>query len=694
MLHKRDLLIEIGTEELPPKSLSKLSEAFLDGICTGLEKQQINYLAATPYCTPRRLAVKIKGVDEVQADSLIEKRGPALKAAYTADGQATKAALGFATSCGVAVEDLTVLETKEGAWLVHQRQQQGRPSVEFIPNIINQALANLPIAKRMRWADLEAEFVRPVHWALILFGEQAIEAEILGLNSGNLTYGHRFHHPQPIKLANPDEYASSLENIGKVLVVFSQRKEQIRNMVQAAAEQVEGVAIIAEDLLDEVCSLVEYPVPILGSFDVKFLEVPFEALISTMQGHQKYFPITDKQGQLLNYFITISNIDSPQPELIRQGNERVIRPRFADASFFWQQDKANSLESYLERLKTVTFQHKLGSLYAKSKRVAALAEVIAQQLGVSELQAIRAAQLAKCDLMTNMVNEFPELQGIMGEYYARHDGETEAVAIALREQYLPRFAGDVLPTTELGRILGIAERLDTLVGVFGIGQKPTGDKDPFSLRRAALSVLRVCIETELKLNIDKLLQLALSNYETGQCAPDTAVQVWQFILDRLRGYSFEHGYGHDVIEAVLSTKPCMPYDASLRMQAVAEFCQLDAAGNLIGANKRIQNLLKKTTQALPQHADYTYFQQAEERLLLDELQAMQSKVAPLLAQQNYKAALLAMSELGIAIDKFFAQVMVMVEDDNIRSNRLALLKQVGDLFMQIADISKLEWNKS
>ncbi|WP_353569957.1 glycine--tRNA ligase subunit beta [Candidatus Albibeggiatoa sp. nov. BB20] len=689
MANKRDLLIEIGTEELPPKALLTLSEAFSSGICSGLEQNQLNYLSATPFATPRRLAVHVKGVEEVQADREVERRGPALKAAYDKDGNPTKALQGFARSCGVEPDALETVETDKGQWLVFRSTQKGQQTEALIPDMINAALNALPIPKRMRWGDLDSEFVRPVHWLTILFGEQVVETEILSVKSGNATRGHRFHHPEPIIIKHPNEYVKTLEEQGKVFVVFSVRKDRVKNMVQASAEEVDGQAVIDPDLLNEVTSLVEYPMPIMGSFDKKFLDVPQEALISAMQGHQKYFPVVDDEGKLMPYFITVSNIDSSQPEVIKKGNERVIRPRFADAMFFWEQDKAHSLESRLESLKSVTFQHKLGSLYDKSKRVAKLAGEIAKQLGAEELQGIRAAQLSKCDLMSEMVGEFPELQGIMGEYYANHDGETKQVAVALREQYMPRFAGDLLPETILGQAVGIADRLDTLVGIFGIGQPPTGDKDPFGLRRAALSILRVCVESELPLNLKALLQQAQAGFTDNMIDAKAHQQVFDFMLERLRGYAQDRGARYDSVDAVLSCRPDSPYDASLRMHSVEGFRALDAAASLASANKRIHNILKKSDDKLPETTDPTYFEHAAERALYDKLAEVQEVIAPLLKAGDYTQALENMAGLRESVDRFFDEVMVMAEDATVRANRLAFLQSVRHLFLQIADISKL-----
>lgn len=688
MVDNRDLLVEIGTEELPPKSLKMLSEAFSSAICAGLEQHQLDYASATPIATPRRLAVLVRAVAVVQADRAIEKRGPAVKAAYDAEGQPSKALQGFARSCGVDISQLTQIETDKGAWMVYRTTQPGQSTVNLIPDIVNSALEALPIPKRMRWGNLEYQFVRPVHWAVILFGEAVIETDILGVKSGQHTYGHRFHHPEPMQLFHPDEYIKNLEERGKVLPIFSIRREKIKILVEQAAEELNGQVLIDEGLLEEVTSLVEYPVVIKGEFDPKFLQIPPEALISTMQAHQKYFPVFDDNQALLPWFITISNIDSPHPELIKAGNERVIRPRFSDAMFFWQQDKAIPLANRLERLKNVTFQQKLGSLYEKSCRIMPLTAMIAKELQANELQAKRAAELSKCDLVTDMVGEFPELQGIMGEYYARHEGEPAAVAIALREQYMPRYWGDKLPETALGQALSIADRLDSLIGIFGIDQPPTGDKDPFGLRRAALSVLRIMIECQLPLNLHSLLQQAQTTF-TVAINPQASSQVFEFMLERLRGYYQDKGVHWGSIEAVLACQPVSPYDADLRIRGVEAFRQLAAAESLASANKRIHNILKKTEEKFPQTADPSHFTEAAEKALYEQLQAVESAVKPLLAAGNYPEALQQMAGLRETVDNFFDEVRVMAEDSTVRLNRLAFLQSVRAMFLQVADISKL-----
>lgn len=687
MSEVRDLLIEIGTEEMPPKALQGLSEAFSSGLCSGLEQAQLSYKIAIPFATPRRLAVLIKAVATMQADRKIERRGPAITVAFK-DGEPTQAALGFARSCGVNIANLDRLETKKGAWLLHRSTQLGKATATLIPEFIEAALAALPIPKRMRWSDLPYEFVRPVHWVVILWGDEVIEANILGVQSGRETQGHRFHHPAPISLAVASDYQKQLEKQGHIIPAFMTRRERVRVLVEEAAEQIGGEAVIDEGLLNEVTNLVEWPVPITGAFDEKFLDVPSEALIAAMKNHQKYFHVVNSEGKLLPRFITISNIESRQPEQVQAGNERVIRPRLSDAAFFWEQDRKNPLSSHFKSLETVIFQNQLGSLADKSKRVAQLTGTIAKQLGADEAQGIRAGELSKCDLMTEMVGEFPELQGIMGEYYARHDQENDSVAIALREQYLPRFWGDDLPSTSLGQALSIADKIDTLIGIFGIGQSPTGDKDPFGLRRAAISVLRIMIESNLALDLRQLLETAETAH--SNLKPQISEPVFDFMLERLRAYYHDQDINPDSIEAVLICRPSSPLDADRRIRGIEAFRQLPEAMSLASANKRIHNILKKTTEAFSAEPDSSIFNHEAEKRLSEEMATVSETIAPLLKAGDYQTALQHLAGLREAVDHFFDHVLVMDEDRTVRTNRLAFLQQVRNLFLQVADISKLQ----
>jgi len=690
---QKDLLIEIGTEELPPKSLVALSEAFHAGICSGLENRGLTYLMAYPFATPRRLAVLVKGLEITQPTQIIEKRGPALQAAFDKTGKASKAAEGFARSCGVDISQLEKLETDKGSWLIHKVEQVGKSTVELIPEIVNQSLANLPIAKRMRWGNKDFEFVRPVHWVVLLFDDQIIDAEIMGAKSNRTTRGHRFHCPEELAIDHAANYQKVLKEQGHVIPLFSERQARVELLVREAAEQCNGEAVIDEELLKEVASLVEYPVAVIGQFEKQFLEVPPEALISVMKGHQRYFHLVDKEnGKLLPYFITLSNIESRQPELVQAGNERVIRPRLTDAMFFWKQDCMVSLESRLETLKTVTFENKLGSLYEKSMRVSQLAGFIAKQLQTNSSEATRAGKLCKCDLLSGLVGEFPELQGIMGEYYAKNDKEPIEVAQAIREHYLPRFAGDELPISNAGQAVALADRLDTLVGIFGVGKIPTGDKDPYGLRRAAIGLLRILIENNLALDIEQLIKESVANYPEKLLTPETIEQVYNFITERMRAYYFD--MSPDSIEAVLCCRPTKPLDAHLRIRSVEEFRKSVSAAALAEANKRIHNILKKVEEKIPSQIEESALQETAEKELYRVLQSLVGKVQNAIKISDYQTALKEISTLKDPLDAFFTNVMVMVEDVKVRQNRLALLQSLRNLFLQIADISKLQFTKA
>jgi glycyl-tRNA synthetase beta chain len=685
-----DLLIEIGTEELPPKSLLRLSSAFSDGIRHRLEQATLQFSELQAFATPRRLAVLVRALQTRQADKDIERRGPALQAAFDEQGNPSKAALGFARSCGVEVTTLEKLETDKGSWLVYRARAAGEATTGLIPGIVNDTLNALPISKRMRWADLEAQFVRPVHWVVMLFGDQIIEDTILSVPSGRETRGHRFLFNQSIYLPAPAEYEVLLESEGKVIADFTRRRDTIRGQVEQAAHQLNGIAVVDEDLLDEVTSMVEWPVTVIGNFEKRFLQVPQEALISTMSANQKYFHVVDKHGKLLPHFITISNIESRDPDKVRAGNERVIRPRFADAEFFWNQDRKQALSSHLDDLKNVVFQKQLGSLYDKSQRVAKIAQTIAVQIGGDKLQTLRAAELCKCDLMTAMVGEFPELQGIMGRYYAHHDGEPDEVATAIDEHYMPRYAGDQLPQTRTGQAVAIADRLDTLLGIIAIGQLPTGDKDPYALRRAALGVLRCMIENDLALDLHELLTSAAKHFTKEVKAARAIDATIDFILERLRVYYTSQDIKLDVFESVFSQRPTQPNDFNARLLAVNAFRQLAEAESLAAANKRISNILKKTEEKIPEQVDDKLLQDAAEKALATQLSALSKQLEPLIKTRNYTEILHQLAALRANVDKFFDDVMVMVDDKALRRNRLALLTCLRNLFLQVADISQLQ----
>lgn len=686
----KDLLIEIGTEELPPKALKKLSLAFLGGVEAGLDKAGLEFTSIRPFASPRRLALLISELAEHTPDKDIERRGPALQAAYGEDGCPTQAAIGFARSCGVEVEDLDKMETPKGSWLIYKSQQHGQATPTLIPDIVITALDALPIPKRMRWGSLDSQFVRPVHWAVLLFGNDIIEAELLSVSAGRTTYGHRFHHPGPIEIPAPCEYEVLLESEGKVIADFDRRASTVRAQVESKAMELKGQAVIDEALLEEVTAMVEWPVAVAGQFEERFLVVPQEALISTMSANQKYFHLVDQQSKLLPYFITVSNIESRDETKVQKGNERVIRPRFADAEFFWNQDRKQRLDSHLKELKTVVFQQKLGSVYDKTQRISSLAASIAKQLKADSSLAVRAAELSKCDLMTEMVGEFPNLQGIMGRYYAEHDGEDPAVVEAIDQHYRPRFAGDGLPDGIISQTVALADRLDTLVGIFAIGQLPTGDKDPYALRRAALGVLRIMIENQIDLDLQKLLTLAAQQYDANIKADEAVEPVMEFIFDRLRAYYREQGIRPDVLDAVTALKTARPVDINKRIHAVNSFRKLPEAESLAAANKRSGNILKKVKGKLPKKIKPGLLAEEAEQKLYQALTELTEAVDPLLASSDYEPALQQLASLRAPVDAFFDDVMVMVEDTKLRDNRIALLNQLHGMFLQVADISRLQ----
>ncbi|WP_455367120.1 glycine--tRNA ligase subunit beta [Kaarinaea lacus] len=689
---KHDLLIEIGTEELPPRALKRLALAFHDAVKAGLQKAELTFNDLQWYATPRRLALLVSELESQQADKTVQRRGPALTAAFGDDGCPTQAAMGFARSCGVAVDDLQRLETDNGAWLAFTSTEQGQPTTALIPGIVQSALDQLPIPKRMRWGSLSAEFVRPVHWLVLLYGDTVVDAEILSVKAGRETRGHRFHHPDKLYLSEPRAYAPLLETEGRVIADFEERREAIRAQVQEAAIQFKGKAVIDEELLDEVTSMVEWPQAVTGSFEERFLEIPPEVLITTMKTNQKYFHIVNSKGKLLPHFITVSNINSKKMDMVRHGNEKVVRPRLVDAEFFWNQDRHTRLDERIEHLANVVFQQKLGSLHDKVQRVARLASVIADDMQFDAPLAERAALMSKCDLMTDMVGEFPSLQGIMGRYYALHDGEDPQLAQALDEQYQPRFAGDELPASSLGQILAIADKLDTVVGIFAIKQIPTGDKDPFALRRAALGVLRIMIEKQLSLDLLKLLQRAAENYQTVLPKLDVSAvveQCYEFIMERARAYYLESGVRPDVFDAVLAQRPSRPHDFDQRIRAVTAFRELPEAESLSAANKRIANILKNLTR-VTQNIDESLLQEAAEKDLYQTLQQLTEIVTPLFVRHEYQKALFELAQLRESVDRFFDDVMVMVDDEPLKNNRLALLENLRQLFLQVADLSCLQ----
>ncbi len=686
---KQDFLVEIGTEELPPKSLKTLMSAFTLGIEAELNKSQLHHVAIKGYATPRRLAVLVSGLDSQQADTQTERLGPAVAAAFDSNGAPTPPALGFAKGCGVSVEDLDQAETDKGPRLAFRRVEKGLATEALLPDIVNRALKDLPIARRMRWGASRIEFVRPVHWLVMLFGKNIVPGAIMGLESGRTTRGHRFHSNSEISIAAPSDYANTLRQ-AFVIADFVERRSLIEEGVNALARGAGGNAVIDLDLLDEVTALNEWPVPLMGRFDEHFLEVPAEALISSMKEHQKYFHVVDADGQLLPQFITVANIDSRDAKKVIAGNEKVIRPRLSDAAFFYKTDKNTTLEQRCETLKNVVFQAKLGTLFDKSQRVAALAEYLAPTIGADPQLAKRAAALSKADLVTEMVQEFSDLQGTMGRYYAQHDGEDEAVVAALYEQYLPRFAGDTIASSSVGATLAIADRLDTLAGIFGIKQPPTGSKDPFALRRASLAVLRTLVEQGVDLDLKLALDKALSLHSNLSLSlEETSEQVLTYMLERFRSWYEEDNIRPEVFFAVMAKSPTRPLDIHRRVQAVNDFSQLPEARNLASANKRVSNILSKQDAEIPAKVDSTLLHESAERALAEQLAALTDTVQPLIASKDYHQILQQLAQLQQPVDAFFDQVMVMADDLALRQNRLAILSQLRELFLEVADVSLL-----
>ncbi|WP_341706743.1 glycine--tRNA ligase subunit beta [Halopseudomonas sp.] len=683
-MQAQDFLVELGTEELPPKALKKLAEAFLAGVEGGLKDAGLGYSKARYYAAPRRLAVLVEALATQQPDRTTQLDGPPLQAAFNADGNPTKAAEGFARKCGVSLAEID----QSGPKLRFVQNIPGQPATDLLPGIVDAALAALPIPKRMRWGARKTEFVRPTQWLVMLLGDQVVPCEILSQQAGNLSRGHRFHHPDQIAITSPAAYAETLRS-AHVIADFAERRELIKSRVDALAAEQQGTAIVPADLLDEVTALVEWPVPLVCSFEERFLEVPQEALISTMQDNQKYFCLLDANGKLLPRFITVSNLESKDPTQIIEGNEKVVRPRLTDAEFFFKQDKKQPLETRNERLANVVFQADLGSVFEKAQRVSSLAGVIAAKIGGDAERAARAGLLSKCDLATEMVGEFPELQGIAGYYYAKHDGEADDVALALNEQYMPRGAGAELPSTLTGAAVALADKIDTLVGIFGIGMLPTGSKDPYALRRAALGVLRILIEKQLELDLNAALQAAVEQYGSRVKADGLVAQVQDFIFDRLRARYEDEGIDVAVYQSVRAVSPTSPLDFDQRVQAVQAFRRLPEAETLAAANKRVSNILSKAEGSVSEDINAALLHEAAEQALASAVEAAEQAVAPLAAQRQYQPTLEQLAALRAPVDAFFEQVLVNAEDDAVKANRYALLARLRGLFLGVADISLL-----
>lgn len=685
-----DLLVEIGTEELPPTALLNLSKAFQHEVEKRLKESELNFSNIEAYATPRRLALKVLALDEKQPDRMLDRFGPAVKAAFDKEGNPSKAAEGFARSCGVEVSQLEQKNDGKTDKLFFSVNKVGELTEALIPEIINAALAALPIPKRMRWGSSREEFIRPVHWAVLLFGKAPISTNILGLKTSNITYGHRFLHPDSLKLNSTDDYPSKLSDEGYVEPSFHKRKELIQSQVLNEANIKHAKVTIDNDLLEEVTALVEWPVTLTGNFDPSFLSVPKEALISSLKKHQKYFYLLDQDDNLLPHFITVSNLISKDPDQVIRGNEKVIGPRLADAAFFFEKDKQQRLDSHIDTLKRVVFQKELGSLYDKSMRLKKISLFISEQLNISSEEVARAAELSKCDLLSNMVGEFADLQGVMGHYYADHDGEDAAVGIAIEEQYLPRFSGDSLPASQAGIVLAIAERLDTITGLFGIGQPPSGSKDPFALRRSALGILRIMLEKELPLDLLACIKHSITTFDSLLAKENLSQTIMDFIFDRFRSYYADLGINTAIFQAVDAVRPNSPLTFNQQLNAVNHFSKLPEASALASANKRVANILSKLDSIPADTINESLLQEPAELALYAKLNDIEQQTSPLIQQDNFEAALSIMATLQAPLDDFFDSVMVNTEDIGLKNNRQSLLKQIRYLFLQIADISFLQ----
>jgi glycyl-tRNA synthetase beta chain len=692
MTASADLLVEIGTEELPPKALRGLMDAFAGNFGAGLDAARLEHGEIHAYASPRRLAVLVESLVRSQEDQHTSQKGPPVSVAFDDAGKPLPPATAFAKKCGVAVAGLGRIKTDKGEWLTADTTEKGKATAELLPALVEKALADLPIPRRMRWGAGDAEFVRPIHWVVLLHGSKVVTGSVMGIPAGKKSMGHRFHSKGPVTITKPADYLATLEEKGRVVADFAARRELVRTGVEKLAEKAKGAIVDGESLYDEVAALVEWPVPMLGSFDEEFLQLPREVVVSTLTGHQRYFPVADSDGKLLPRFVTVANLESKDPQQVRDGNERVIRPRLADAAFFWDSDRRKALATRQEALRDVVYQRGLGSLHDKSTRTAAIAGWIAGQLEIDGAAVERAAMLCKCDLLTGMVGEFPDLQGTMGRYYATSDGESDAVATAIGEHYRPRFAGDALPGSDIGRALSVADRLDTLAGVFTLGKKPSGNRDPFGLRRAALGIVRILVECGLDLDLKAMIAKAIELQPTGKGnTEELPAELYGFITDRLRRYFLDRDPGLDTetFDAVLARQPTSLVDFERRLQAVQAFLNLDEAQSLAAANKRIANILRQAGTTDTADVKEKLLEEGAETTLYRALTAADETVRPLLDAHQYTEALQALAGLREPVDRFFDDVMVMVDDDTTKNNRLALLSQLRALFLNVADISRL-----
>lgn len=686
-----DFIFELGCEELPSGAVWPLADEFANQLLAALDKAQLSYGQVKRFATPRRIALVIHELQAEQQSQLVVRRGPAVAAAYDKEGKPAPALLGFAKSCGVGLEQLSRIATDKGDWIIYESMSDGKKTTELLPGLVSQALAALPIAKPMRWGDGDDEFARPVHWAVMLYGDEVIDHQLLGIKTGRHSRGHRFHYPQPIEIASAQSYEAQMKE-GLVLADFSLRKQVIKEQIEKLAASRQAMVVMPDDLLDEVTSIVEWPQALMANFEDEFLEVPAESLIASMQSHQKCFALKDQQGKLLPHFITVSNIASTNPQQVILGNEKVMRARLSDAAFFFRQDKKQPLSTHIAATEQVVFQAKLGSLQDKALRVKLMMSYLSPALDLSLEQAERAAELSKCDLLTGMVGEFPELQGLMGYYYALHDGESPVVAQALNEQYMPRFAADALPESTLGMALSLAERIDTLVGIFAIGQKPSGAKDPFKLRRHALAVVRLLIAIPAPLSLNTLLEQAVVHYgNVISIEPNLIQELKTFILERLQSYYQGQGLGVDLVHAVCARQDDWLYDLDKRLHALQTFITLPEAASLSAACKRVNNLLNHAGEnTLAATINESLLEEGAEKSLFSHINQIKQAVEPLYVSADYGALLKLLASLKEPVDAFFDKVMVMADDDAIKANRLALLASLQKLLQGVADISLLQ----
>ncbi|MFI4895464.1 MAG: glycine--tRNA ligase subunit beta [Steroidobacterales bacterium] len=694
---RRDLLVELGTEELPPKDLPTLEQAFAEALSTRLRDLNLKFSAVQSFATPRRLALLVRRLSLHQPDQQITRRGPPRTVSFDAAGAPTRAALAFASSCAVPWESLSTERDANGTEYLHYSGvRRGAATASLLPGLVQAALNALPIPRRMRWGELDAQFVRPVHWLLLLLGSELVPAEMFGIMAGRTSRGHRFMAPAALHIRSGASYAATLQQRGKVLAVFDQRRQHLRAQVESLAQSLQGRAIVPDALLDEVTALVEWPVAIAGQFDTRFLALPREVLISTLQDHQRYFALERAGGELLPWFITVSNIDSPEPQVIRSGNERVVRPRLADAEFFWAQDRRQPLSARLAGLRQMTFEAQLGSQADRTQRIALLAEAIAAAVGADPGASVRAALLCKCDLSTAMVREFPDLQGLMGRYYALADGEPAVVAEAIREHYLPRGAGDALPASPIGDAVALADKIDVLAGIFAIGQKPSGTRDPYGLRRAAIGLLRIVLEHRLDLDLPALLDRAIALQplpDMSSRAASLATEIYEFVLERLRAQYLEsrdsNGMSTEMFDAVLATRPHSLLDFDARLRALVQFVARPEGASLAAANKRIANILRKSAAVAAPAIAPELLREAAERELHRALESIRAQLEAAIAARRYAEALDLLAGSSGAVDQFFDRVLVNDPDPALRGNRLALLSQLRALFGGIADLSRL-----